>query len=1082
MNMRRWDLVTQIFQAAIEEPPSQRLEFVRKACHKDPEIEAEVLSLLEADKLAGSFLERSPMEDIPSSYPKGRVPGLFSPGDLISQRFQIRRLIGQGGMGQVYEAYDTELNTRVALKIIRPEISSSPDVLSRFKQELQLTRRITHPNVCRTFDLDRHTPSEGDGPNTDVFFLSMEFLDGETLADLIRRARRLATSDALPLASQMIDALTAAHEVGIIHRDFKPSNVLLVPFNSRTRVVVTDFGLARVMPDSCSWSERMVSSLTGGEQLLGTLIYMAPEQVELGEATAASDIYALGLVLYEMVTGKRPFEDPHPFVEAVKRVKQQPESPKAHVPDLDVSWEAAICHCLQTDPSARPPSVRTVAELVRAVPHGATFSRARRSLREEPALVTNGKVSGKLNWKHNWALLALFFFVAAVSLILGGLRIYRSGEHSRVAPGALVYLTQVKNQTGEKTFDYLTELIQAGLAQSARINVLDPGRIGDTLQQMNKPPDATIDQPIAREIAMRTGAARVIFVDVTGSAGDYHLNIDIQEPDNTPTRYREHWPKSFTWHASGSTTSTTIPPELLTAIRTSSNWIRFEVGEAANDIASLDTPPEDVTTSDWRALADYSRAEQLNHQLKKDDAIAALNSAVAFDPQFALAYARIGDIEFSLGRSEEGYRAYAHSLASDFDRRLTRRELDRVRGIYASDSWDYAAAETAFRDYTVFYPNDFLGWFYRALPLVHLGRFDEAIATLKNAERVAPGGIYAPYDLALCYAEVGDLASARHWIDVLRKRNDPEGAELLEGVLSFLAGNGADAIRSFESLRASSLPNFRFLGHSLPARVFAEQGDYQRSFNASLAAEAESNSRGNRARQAKSLLDQAYIQCILGLYSACLSTTQRALSLDTSPELLMNASDLFIRAIDLTSGSTKLQLRSALVALPGRIPADTENVAYTIASLHLRAAVLASSGHLAQAIAEARREAAIDTQFRRRDLLARLLLRAAAQASDPMRQQALRAEARENYARSALHPAAIWLQPWLYAPGVWTEDFEAFLQAFPPADAARTDTETAATLFHKIRFAPSTPSGKGAARMTSSTSKGGDQSQKENQE
>jgi serine/threonine protein kinase len=1070
MDQDRWKIVNCIFHAALEISPGERDAFVVAASKGDPELHAEVELLLRADRDAGSYL------DLPL------VPvGLFShqplpltPGDMLCGRFRILRAIGEGGMGHVFEALDSELAVHVALKVIRSEIATNPETLERFRQEVRLARRITHPNVCRTFDIERETRvvDPARGTKMDVVFLTMEFLQGETLASRIKETGALQLTEAYNIARQIAAALQAAHAMGIVHRDMKPTNIMLVPSQSLTdygfRAVISDFGLARL---GSVLSQGNSSSLTHTGRPIGTIPYMAPEQLEGVAVSSATDIYAFGLILFEMVTGVRAFSSDNFLSGITQRLNGPPPSARALVPDLPSSWSHAIEGCLHLKPVGR---FQSAADVIAVLDGG----------RLNLPNVRNPSIVRRII-HASWSTRVRSFapiFLATVSLILGGLRIYRSGEHSRVAPGALVYLTQVKNQTGEKTFDYLTELIQAGLAQSAQINVLAPGRIGDTLQQMNKPPDAAIDQPIAREIAMRTGAARVIFVDVTGSDGDYRINIDIQEPDNSPTRYREHWPKSFTWHASGSTTSTTIPPELLTAIRTSSNWIRFKVGEAANDIASLDTPPEDVTTGDWRALADYSHAEQLNRQLKKDDAIAALNSAVVFDPQFALAYARIGDIEFSLGRSEEGYRAYARSLASDFDRRLTRRELDRIRGIYASDSWDYAAAEAAFRDYTVFYPNDFLGWFYRALPLVHLGRFDEAIATLKNAERVAPGGIYAPYDLALCYAEVGDLASARHWIDVLRKRNDPEGAELLEGVLSFLAGNGEGAIRSFESLRASSAPNFRFLGHSLPARVFAEQRDYQNALNASLAAEAESKSQGNRARQAKSLLDQAYIQCILGLYSACLSTTQSALSLDNSPELLMNASDLFIRAIDLTSGSTKLQLRSALVALPGRIPEHTENVAYTIASLHLRAAVLASSGHLAQAIAEARREAAIDTQFRRRDMLARLLLRAAAQASDPMRQQALRTEARENYARSALHPTAIWLQPWLYAPGVWTQDFDAFLQAFPPADAARADTETAATLFHKIRLALSTPSGKSAVRTTSSTSKGGDQSQKENQE
>jgi serine/threonine protein kinase len=1045
MDEDRWRRVNHIFHAALEVPSGERHSFVIMASEGDSELRAEVELLLQADHDAGSYLE-SPL--LPGEVFANSASHV-NPGDVLCGRFRVLRSVGEGGMGHVFEVLDSELADHVALKVIRPEIAFSPEALMRFRQEVRLARRITHPNVCRTFDIEHETRiiDPTSGTTRELVFLTMEFLQGETLASRIRRTGPFPLNEALRVSRQIADALHAAHTLGIVHRDMKPANVMLVPAGSVAdqgfRAVITDFGLARldsVLPRG----NRSEISHTGHP--IGTIPYMAPEQLE-GKATSpATDIYAFGLILLEMVTGIRTFPSDNFLSGIAQRLNASPLSVQALVPDLPTSWCLAIEGCLRLKPADR---------FVSAVDVIAVLDGSRLNLPRirKPSFVQRITLESWPTRRRLFALTAIL--LTAVSLILGSLRLYRSAERSSVAPGALVYLTQVKNRTSEKTFDNLTELIQAGLTQSAQINLLDRGRIGDTLQQMTKPPDATIDQSIAREIAMRTGAVRVIFANVVGSAGNYSLNIDIQEPDNTPTRYRDHWPKSFAWHASGSSTSTSIPPELLTAIRTSSNWIRHEVGEAANDIARLDTPPEGVTTSDWKALADYTHAEELNRQRKKDDAITALESAIAFDPQFALAYARIGDIDVSLGRSEEGYRAYARALASDFDRRLTRRELDRIRGIYASDSWDYAAAEAAFRDYSVFYPNDFQGWFYRALPLMHLDRFEEAIATLKNAERVAPGGIYAPYDLALCSAEIGDLASARQWIGVLRKRNDPEGAELMEGALAFLAGNTADAIRSFESLSVSSLPNFRILGYSLLARVLAEQGDSLSSLNASLAGETESISQGNRAQHAKFLLDQAYAQCALRRYGACLSTAQRALSLDDSPELLMSAGDLFARAVDLASGSTKPQFRSALAALSGRIPAHLENAAYAVASLHLRAKILGASGHIAEALAEARREAAIDAQFRRRDQLARLLLRAADQSADPTRHQALRAEARDNYRRTALHPAAIWLQSWLYPPGAWSEDLQAFLEAFPPPDNPGADVESAVSLFHAVRPAPS---------------------------
>jgi eukaryotic-like serine/threonine-protein kinase len=237
-------------------------------------------------------------------------------------------------MGEVYEAEDQELRVHVALKTVRSNIASEPRTLSRFKQEVQLARRVTHPNVCRIFDIERHEPEAGSGESA-VTLLTMELLEGGTLADYLRRRGRLTPEEALPLICQMAEGLAAAHRAGVIHRDFKPSNVILVPQKAKgdcsseesppkedrrpssqavaaplefsldaVRAVITDFGLARAVARS-SELELASSSLTGTGQVIGTPHYMAPEQLEGREATAATDIYALGLVAYEMIAGAR---------------------------------------------------------------------------------------------------------------------------------------------------------------------------------------------------------------------------------------------------------------------------------------------------------------------------------------------------------------------------------------------------------------------------------------------------------------------------------------------------------------------------------------------------------------------------------------------------------------------------------------------------------------------------------------------------------------------------------------------------------------------------------------------------------
>ena len=293
----------------------------------------------------------------------------FSPGQVLAGRFRVRRFIARGGMGEVYEAEDLELGEQMALKTVRTEITTDPHALARFKTEVHLARKVTHPSVCRIFDVFHHRDEPGGAEAT---FLTMELLSGETLADRLARTGRLVPEAALPLVEQMAGALDAAHQAGVIHRDFKCANVMLVPLGTgsdEVRAVVTDFGLARRDPATGG----SVVSATATEALAGTPAYMAPEQIEGGPITAATDIYALGVVIYEMLTGRRPFEGETPVATMVKRLRTAPDSPRVHVPTIEPVWESAVLRCLEREPERR---FATAADVVRAL-HGERVGAAR---------------------------------------------------------------------------------------------------------------------------------------------------------------------------------------------------------------------------------------------------------------------------------------------------------------------------------------------------------------------------------------------------------------------------------------------------------------------------------------------------------------------------------------------------------------------------------------------------------------------------------------------------------------------------------------------------------------------------------
>jgi tRNA A-37 threonylcarbamoyl transferase component Bud32 len=275
----------------------------------------------------------------------------FAAGAQLAGRYRIVRFLARGGMGEVYEAEDLVLGERVALKTIRAG-AGSERMVERFRREVQLARRVTHPNVCRIFDVGVH-----DG----VSFLSMEFLPGRTLSERLDERGRLEPAEAAAIVAQIAAGLAAAHAEGIVHRDLKCQNIMLVPTPRGERVVVTDFGLARL---AVTEEDEHAPDSSTGAGLVGSPAYMAPEQVRGGPITPATDVYALGVVMYEMVTGKLPFVADTPLATAALRLSQPPPSPDSVVADLPERWVTTILRCLERAPERRFPDATAVATAI----------------------------------------------------------------------------------------------------------------------------------------------------------------------------------------------------------------------------------------------------------------------------------------------------------------------------------------------------------------------------------------------------------------------------------------------------------------------------------------------------------------------------------------------------------------------------------------------------------------------------------------------------------------------------------------------------------------------------------------------
>jgi serine/threonine protein kinase len=356
MKPDRWQKIDELFEAALERASHDRAAFLEKACGGDQQLRREVEKLLKIDEQATAFIQSNVFEvaakiitrpaDGPARTPKKGSfvsdsidDARFIPGDVLSERYRIVGLLGQGGMGEVYRADDLKLKQPVALKFLPASLTANGAALARFYKEVSVARQISHRHVCRVYDIGEYQGEH---------FISMEFVRGEELASLLKRIGRLPQDKAIEVARQLCGGLAAVHERGVLHRDLKPANIML---DEHGEVRITDFGIAA-----------LADELDRNDSRSGTPAYMSPEQLEGQELTIKSDIYSLGLVLYEVFTGKRAFEATSlQELIRLRRSDTTPTSPGQIVPELDPLIERVIFRCLERDPAKRPASALQVA-------------------------------------------------------------------------------------------------------------------------------------------------------------------------------------------------------------------------------------------------------------------------------------------------------------------------------------------------------------------------------------------------------------------------------------------------------------------------------------------------------------------------------------------------------------------------------------------------------------------------------------------------------------------------------------------------------------------------------------------------
>jgi len=700
MNSARWNKLKTLFDSTVELPPAERELYLKTTCQGDTTLESEIAQLLAQHDAAGHFLNDWTTPIVPL--------GSFEPGDLIANRYRVVRRLGVGGMGEVYEATDLQLNERIALKTVRADVTREQKAFERLIQELQLARKVTHPNVCRVFDIGQHGVS-----GRQVLFLTMELLDGETLAAHLKRESTIPPDEVLRIGRAIADGVRAAHSSGIIHRDLKPANVFLV---ADGRIVITDFGLARQLGGDT------ISSLSADAEIIGTPPYMAPELLAGGRATEASDTYAFGVMLHEMLTGWRPWD---------KRHKNPPS-------DLPEPWKSPIERALSVDPTQRP---QTPAEVIQAIESG---SRSEPGPWKRPKLLAMIAVS-----------LSLF---ALVFRLAGGMAWIEAkwpagdpGMSSSVKTPA-VLLGDIENTTTDPAYDFAaSQLVAVAMEQSRYLNIFSRYRISEALGRAGRSPSERLTKRLLLDLARQEGADYVIAGEI--SKKDTMNQIVLTLVPTSSKRQSRELEASFG-----------TPEQLPALIGKLTAQTRAWLGESPAQINATNAPLEQVTTRSLLAWDRFSRAIRMEAQGRWEDEINLLQSAVELDPEFASAYALLGFQQNLVGNAEAGLSNVTR--AYNMRNRATERESYTIAGLYHALRFEFEKEAEEYRTLTSLYPFDDVAERYFAQSLSNELLTQDSIKAGRRALELNPRS----------YINIGTLAAS-----LMRVGLNDEALSLING-------------------------------------------------------------------------------------------------------------------------------------------------------------------------------------------------------------------------------------------------------------------------------------------------------------
>lgn len=753
---------------------------------------------------------------------------LLRPRDVLGNRYEIVQLLGEGGMGAVYSALDRELDRQVALKLIKPELASNPAILARFKQELLLSRQVTHRNVVRIYDL-----GDADG----VKFITMEFVNGRDLRAIMREKQKLSPEEAIEIMRQVCQALDAAHSVGVIHRDLKPQNVMR---EEGGRIVVMDFGLARTMDGD---------SMTQTGALVGTIEYMSPEQALGKELDQRSDIFTAGLILYELLTGKMPFNADSAVASLIKRIQERATPVSAHDETIPGALSNIVSKCLEPDPKLRYQSAQ---EMLR------DMDAWRSSHIGAAPIVLPGDV--KQPWfSISWPVMAgiaALVVLAIVGYLFRGTLLFHRVE--KPLPALSLAVMPFQNATGDSSWDWLgsslAEMLSTDIGQSAHLRSVSPDRVQQVLHDLRITPTAIVDSSTLSRVAEFTNADTLVYGQYTRLGDQIRIDATLQNRKNNRTVQLKAEASS--------------QKDLSGAVDRLSELIRQNLSLSPDLVKELQAQSFKPISTSMEALRDYNEGLQFLRQGNDLEAQKRFQSATNEDSQFAAAYSRLGEAYSTLGYDNEAEQA-------------ARRAVELSQNLPLAQRYFIEASQARINK-----------------------DGPKAIAAYENLEKSFPDNVDVLSALGNLYEDAGNLDKARSYYNRVLQA-DPKNLDALLalGRVEIKSGNPQQGLDPLDKARhlAIELDNQEQQALILQAtgiayKLMNKPEEALRNYQDSM----EINQRlGQKRGVAASLVEIAQVQLSLGQPDAALTAYSQALSIRREIGAKKEAGDTLIDLGDL---------------------------------------------------------------------------------------------------------------------------------------------------------------------------------------